>query len=81
MNRTQHISNTAVLGAPEGWDQKELPCGALPITRSELNGVPMIISFWTPTSDELLELNSGGVLALWVAGESMPMVALTIEHK
>lgn len=79
MNRTQHPSNNAVLGAPAGWDQKEIPCGALPITRTECQGVPAVVSFWRPTSEELAALNAGGSVALWVMGHTMPPVSLGVE--
>lgn len=36
MNKIQHLSNNGVLGAPAGWDQGELPCNALPITRTHV---------------------------------------------
>ena len=58
MERTQHPTNNAVLGAPQGWDQKEVPCGALAITRTEMGGMPAVVSFWKPTADELAALNA-----------------------
>lgn len=79
MNRTQHPSNNAVLGAPIGWDQKDLPCGALPITRTMCEGKPAVASFWKPTAEELAALNAGGSVVLWVIGETMPPVALCVE--
>ena len=36
MNKIQHLSNNGVLGAPAGWDQGDLPCNALPITRTHV---------------------------------------------
>jgi hypothetical protein len=79
MNRHQHPTNNAVLGAPKGWDQNELPCGALPITRTECDGVPAVVSYWMPTAEELASLNAGKPLALWVVGNTMPPVALTVD--
>jgi hypothetical protein len=79
MNRIQHPSNNAVLGAPAGWGQKELPCSALPITRTECEGIPAVVSFWKPTVEELAQLNAGGSVALWVIGQTMPPVSLTVE--
>jgi hypothetical protein len=79
MNRMQHPSNNSVLGAPAGWDQKELPCGALPITRTECEGLPAVVSFWKPTAEELAMLNAGGSVALWVIGQTMPPVSLTVD--
>ncbi|WP_194720810.1 hypothetical protein [Noviherbaspirillum malthae] len=79
MNKTQHPSNNAVLGAPAGWDQKQLPCSALPVTRTDWDGVPAVLSFWKPTAEELAALNAGGSVVLWVAGQTMPPVALTVD--
>lgn len=79
MNRTQHPSNNAVLGAPAGWDQAELPCGALPITRTQVGGSPAIVSYWTPSAEELAQLAAGAPVALWVIGSTMPPVSLTVE--
>jgi len=79
MQRVQHPSNNGVLGAPEGWDQSSLPVNALPITRTEVNGVPAVASFWKPSAEELERLNAGGSVSLWVIGGTMPPVALEVE--
>lgn len=79
MRRTQHPTNNAVLGAPAGWDQGELPCGALPITRTEVDGIPVVVSYWTPSAQELVALNAGKPVALWVVGQTMPPVALEVD--
>lgn len=81
MNKTQHPSNNAVLGAPVGWDQQQLPCSALAITRTDWDGVPAVLSFWKPTAEELATLNAGGSVVLSVAGHTMPPVALTVDPK
>lgn len=78
MNKHQHITNNAVLGAPAGWDQKELPCGALPITRTECEGKPVVVSYWKPTEHELKALVDGGTVALWVLGDTMPPVSVEV---
>lgn len=79
MRPTQHPSNNRVLGAPKGWDQKELPCGALPITDMVYENIPHVVSFWRPTADELAVLNAGGTVALWITGHTMPPVSLGAE--
>ena len=79
MDRTQHPSNNHVLGAPVGWDQKEMPCGALPITRTKVDGQDVMVSFWRPTAFELERLNQGGTVALWVYGVAHPPVAVGVE--
>lgn len=76
MHFTQHPSNNAVLGAPPGWDQKELPCGALPVTRTDVEGKPVMVSFWRPDADELAALAKGGTVALFVYGDAHPVVAM-----
>jgi len=79
MNKIQHPLNNAVLGAPVGWNQGELPCSALPITRTHVGDLPAVVSYWRPTAEELAVLNAGGVLALWVLGATMPPVQLSVE--
>lgn len=76
MRYVQHPSNNFVLGAPKGWDQKELPCGALPVTRTEVEGKPVMVSFWRPDAADLAALNRGEAVTLWVYGETHPVVAV-----
>jgi hypothetical protein len=78
MIKTQHPSNNSVLGAPAGWDQAQLPCDALPVTRTDWNGAPAIVSYWTPTPEELIALAAGAKVALWVVGDTHPPVALKV---
>lgn len=79
MRVTQHPSNTTVLGAPPGWKQDELPCGALPVTLCMVEGKPAIVSFWRPTAEEIELLKNGGTVGLWVLNDVMPVVGMTIE--
>lgn len=79
MRAVQHSSNTRVLGAPRGWDQSELPCSAIAITDTEVNGQPVIMTFWKPSEEELALLNAGGLVSLSIIGEGMPPVALLVE--
>lgn len=79
MRPTQHPSNNRVLGAPIGWDQSELPCGALAITDMVVDGIPRVVSFWRPDADELAALNAGGTVALWIVGRTMPPASLSVE--
>jgi hypothetical protein len=79
MNKMQHSSNNGVLGAPAGWDQNELPCGALPVTHTECDGVPAVVSYWKPSANELALLAEGAAIALWVIGRTMPPVSLMVE--
>lgn len=65
-----------MLGASTGWDQAELPCGALPITRTHVGDLPAVVSYWRPSAEELAALKAGGIIALWVLGATMPPVSL-----
>lgn len=80
MNHVQHPSNTEWLGAPPGWDHETVPCAALPITRADIDGHPVIVSRWRPTAEELERLNAGAAVALWVFDAGMPPVALEVDQ-
>ncbi len=79
MNKIQHSTNNAVLGAPRGWNQGEVPCDALPVTRTECEGLAVVVSYWRPTAEELAVLVAGGSVALMVVGTTMPPVALMVD--
>lgn len=81
MNFKQHPTNNRVFGAPKGWDQDALPCGALPITATEVAGAAVMVSFWQPTDAEILQLARGGLVTLWIYGEVHPVVAMAVEAK
>lgn len=79
MDFVQHKSNTRVLGAPAGWDQDKLPCGALPVTDVEITpGVPCVQSYWQPSADEIESLKEGGFIVLGVIGQTMPPVMMFV---
>ena len=79
MRPTQHSSNNRVLGAPAGWDQSELPCGAIAVTDVIADGVPCVLTFWRPSAEELAQLNAGGLISLSIVGRTMPPAALGVE--
>jgi hypothetical protein len=79
MNNFQHPSNNDVLGAPKGWNQAELPCDALAITRSEYGGMLVVKSYWRPSAEELAVLNAGGSVELAVLGHTMAPVMLSVD--
>lgn len=81
MNPTQHPSNNLVLGAPVGWNQGDVCCHALAVTKGMTpEGQPVVVSFWRPTAEELALLNAGGLVALCVHGHTMPPVWLEARH-
>ncbi len=79
INKHQHHTNNAVLGAPNDWDQSQLPCDALPITRIEVGGMPAFASYWKPSENELAMLAAGGSIALTVLCVTMPPVMLAVD--
>jgi hypothetical protein len=82
MRATQHPSNTRVLGAPEGWNQGDLPCHAIPVTDQVYpEGIRAVVSYWQPTAEELAVLNAGGLIGLSVIGITMPPVAVFVEPR
>lgn len=81
MNKVQHRSHNRVLGAPRGWDQRELPCDALSVRDDLIGGHSCVVSHWRPTKEELVALNAGALIALVVVGPTMPPVALWLESE
>lgn len=79
MRPTQHPSNNRVLGAPKGWDQDELPCGAIAVTDTSVDGVRCVSTFWRPDADELARLNAGECVMLTFVGQTLPPVAVGVE--
>lgn len=78
MNRTQHRSNNAVLGAPPGVPIEE--CNALPITRIVYSdGTPAVVSYWTPTPAEMALIAQGAPVRLAVLGTTHPPLMLGVD--
>ena len=80
MRITQHPSNNFTLGAPEGWDQGELPVDALPVTCGDVSGVPVMVSFWLPEPEEIAAMAAGQPVMLHIFGTVHPIVALAVEE-
>lgn len=68
MKPIQHSSNNTAFGVQGA---------ALPVTQTQADGKPVLISFWKPTPEEMMALNTGALIALTVVGDKMPTVALT----
>ena len=78
MNRHQHPTNNAVLGAPPGVPIDE--CNALPITRIQyIDGTPAVDSYWMPSADDLALLNQGRAVRLAVLGATHPPLMLGVD--
>lgn len=78
MIRSQHRTNNAVLGAPEGMSKDE--CQALPLTLGVYSdGMRGMKSYWKPTEGELEILKQGGYVTLEVLGTQHPPVIIGAE--
>lgn len=78
MDRHQHPTNNAVLGAPPGMPIDE--CSALPITRIQYSdGTPAVASYWRPTPAELALLAEGAAVRLTILGTTHPPLMLGVD--
>lgn len=78
MDCTQHPTNNLVLGAPADWDQTTMPCDALPVTQTEIDGQTVMVSFWRPNAEELAALNAGATVSVWLYGGLHPPVSVGV---
>lgn len=73
---TSFEESNDVLGKPPSMSDDE--CSCLSILRVENNnGLPMVISCWKMTKEELEEVNRTGRVWLGVCGVTMPPVIVT----
>lgn len=70
---------TRSLGAPADWDQTKGKCDVLPIADVMTESGPFMVSAWTPTAEELIALNAGAPVHLWIQGTNHPVVALSVD--
>lgn len=62
-------------------DMTEEQCGSLPVwAGKDADGVPVIISCWQPSREDLQELMETGRLWLVVTGSVQPPVRITTEN-
>lgn len=67
MNFVKHSTNNMVLGAPKD-DGTGLDVSALPLTRSNFQGVQSSTSFWLPNEEEISRILNGHPIAITVLG-------------
>lgn len=84
VDRYQHPTNNAVLGAPPGMPMEQ--CGALAVTRIEYEhpwdsrqNQQAVASFWMPTPAELALMNQGRAVRLLVLGTTHPPLQLGVD--
>lgn len=69
---------TRVLNAPEGWDNKKVFCGSLPIKDGKMANQKTMTSAWFPTPEEIQNMADGAPIYLVIIGETHPVVALGV---
>lgn len=70
MNPVKHDSNNVTAAPPKGWDDRGgvLRLPVLHATRGTISGVPVFVSWWKPTQEELAMLLAGGSVQLSCIG-------------
>ncbi|SFB74331.1 hypothetical protein SAMN05216344_102182 [Polaromonas sp. OV174] len=77
MGPIQHATNNGVLGAPPDFPLED--CRALPVTHTEVDGVPCVLSFWMPDAEDLALLNAGKAVVLAVQGRTHAPLSVGVE--
>ena len=77
MNPIPLTDATRTMKAPSNWDAEEQgECGDLQICDTELDGLPIMISAWRPTEEELKKIVAGAPILLSIHGRNHPVVSL-----
>jgi hypothetical protein len=70
---------TRLIGKPINWDDEvDGKCTALSVQDIEDRGMNWMVSAWYPTTEELVKLNEGSPVFLWVQGLIHPVVSLSV---
>lgn len=73
--------HTRELGAPPNWNPETSgPCVGLPIRDEVLGSMPVMVSRWQPTPEEISAIMSGAGIYLTVCGTSHPPVMLDVRR-
>jgi hypothetical protein len=79
MIATSFAESNHVIDKPQDLDRDQ--CDALSVYAGEsADGLPVMISCWKVTREELEQIQRTGRVWLWVFGRGMPAVALSGEH-
>ena len=79
MEPCDFAESNGVLSKPE--DMTHDQCSSLPVWRGmSQDNVPWVISCWKLTKEEVEELLKTGHLWVFIAGKTMPPLALTAKH-
>lgn len=75
MTPTSFTESNHVLDKPPGWDYDQCEALSVCVTKQP-DGMPVVISCWKVTAEELAEINRTGRVWLVVPGRSMPPVSV-----
>lgn len=78
MKAVEFKDQTTLLNPPREHDQSVYTCGKLPVKINQ-DKVPLFVSFWKITQDELKLLKDGHHIKLTVISFAHPPVSLEIE--
>lgn len=77
MNHVKHPQTNFTFTAPPDMEN----CDDLCVVRGEMQGTPVILSYWKPTEQELIELVAGGHVRLGIVGNAMPPVMVSVVNE
>lgn len=74
MRPVETVETTHFYHPPENWNHDAVPMGNLPVTKSTAkdSDIPLCVSYWLPSPEDLEMLNKGGVLAVAIVGTEQP---------
>lgn len=69
----------AVLGQPKDWNvERDGPVTGLPVRRETVGRTPCVVSAWTPTPEEVIDLVFGGSVELVFPGGVHPVTIVRV---
>jgi hypothetical protein len=80
-NIRHHTSNKRAV-PPKNWDDRggDLQLEAIDVTEGSLHGVPLFVSWWKPTEDDLMCLLRGGQVQLTCIGGQPPVNLTAVDE-
>ena len=77
MNPLPLSDKTRSMKPPGNWDEEQHgECGTLDIHDAVEDGLPVMVSAWLPTPEEILAIMGGAPVYLKIHGTAHPVVAL-----
>jgi hypothetical protein len=77
--RSLHIEGANTLwGAPGDWKPENPPCADLWARAETADGLPMLVTAWEPTPDDVAAIAAGAPIYLTIVGTVHPPVAVEV---